>query len=97
MNKKTRVLYEMLLIGIFALWVSSIGLLISKIGVSVTKYFVSLLGCMLIACLIDYLSKLKKNDEKFPGRLPALAIVSCLLYLGYLGFWLGRFIARSLF
>lgn len=100
MNKQTKVIYIMFLIGIFILWISSIALLRAQIGVSVTKYFVQLLSFMLIACLLDFVYKVRNKIEKaedFSVTTPALGIVSCFLYLAYLGFWLGRFIARSVF
>ena len=100
MNKQLKVIYGMFLIAFFVLWVSSIFMLRAQIGVGITKYFVQLLSCMFISCVFDYIYKFRKKLEKvedFSVITPALGMLACILYLAYLGFWLGRFIVRAIF
>jgi len=99
-NKELKELYRVLLIIILIMWLSSIGMLRAQIGASVTKYFVQLLSVILVVCGLDYVYKFEKNTEKreeFSMVTPAIGIVSCFMYLAYLGFWLGRFFVRFFF
>ena len=100
MKKELKELYRVLLLVILIMWLSSIGMLRAQIGVSVTKYFVLLLSVILVVCGIDYIYKFERKMEKvedFSLITPALGLVSCFMYLAYLGFWLGRFFVRFFF
>ncbi len=97
MNKELKILYIMLMVAVFGLWVSTIALQISQIGGSAAARFSHLLGGMLIACIYDFIRKIKKSDEELSVCIPALSIVSCAFYLFYVGVLAGRIFARSFF
>lgn len=65
MNKELKILYGTLMVAIFGLWVSTIVLQISHIGGSASARFTHLLGVMLIACIYDFIRKMKKVMRSF--------------------------------